>query len=150
MYRGIVGAEQLSHAARTIRGIGHVFFSTRSQIFYWQDQVVTLGESPVQVSIRFLYPLPLPPRSRPCPKQQQQQQQRQARPVCVTLLAWSFVEAQWSTLSLHATTNMVQRGDAVSVVFGCTCGASSSRCKWPWQQPFITAVMLGPYRTTLY
>ena len=48
-----------------------------------------------------------------------------------------------------ATTNMVQRGDAVSAVFGCTGGMSSSRCKWPWQQPFITAVMLRPCGTTL-
>ena len=38
---------------------------------------------------------------------------------------------------------MVQRGGAVSAVFGCTGGTSSSRCRWPWQQPFITAVMLA-------
>ena len=25
-----------------------------------------------------------------------------------------------------------------------------SAARWPWQQPFITAVMLGPCRTTLY
>ena len=36
-----------------------------------------------------------------------------------------------------------QRGDAASAVCGCTGGTNSSRCGWPWQQPFITAVMLG-------
>ena len=43
-FRGIVGAEQLHHAARTIRGTGHVLFTTHSQTFYEQDQVAALGE----------------------------------------------------------------------------------------------------------
>ena len=54
-FRGIVGAEQLHHAARTIRGTGHVLFTTHSQTFYEQDQVAALGESPVQVLTRFLF-----------------------------------------------------------------------------------------------
>ena len=38
-FRGIVGAEQLYHAARTIRGIGHALFSTHSQNVYGLDSV---------------------------------------------------------------------------------------------------------------
>ena len=41
-FRGIVGAEQLYHAARTIRGIGHALFSTHIQHVYGWGQVVTL------------------------------------------------------------------------------------------------------------
>ena len=41
----------------------------------------------------------------------------------------------------------VESSDVVTV--GCA-STSSLRCRWPWQQPFITAVMLGPRRTTLY
>ena len=44
----------------------------------------------------------------------------------------------------------VQRSGDVIVGCACTGGTSSLRCRWPWQQPFITAVMLGPCRTTLY
>ena len=74
---GDIGAEQLYHAARTIRGIGHVLFSTHSQTLYGQVQVVTLCESreqgltrffffqgcflcPCSVSFPFLPPLPPP------------------------------------------------------------------------------------------
>ena len=35
-------------------------------------------------------------------------------------------------------------------VAACTGGTSSLRCRWPWQQPFITVVMSGPCRTTVY
>ena len=61
MYRGTVGVEQLYHAARTIRGIGHVLFSTHSQPFHGHDQVVTLGKSPVQVLTRVLSLFSFPP-----------------------------------------------------------------------------------------
>ena len=55
VYRGIVGAEQLYHAARTKRGIGHALFSTHSQTSCGEDQEVTLSEYPVQVLNRFLF-----------------------------------------------------------------------------------------------
>ena len=43
-----------------------------------------------------------------------------------------------------------QRSGVVTVGCACTGGTSSLRCRWPWQQPFMTAVMLGPLRTMLY
>ena len=49
-----------------------------------------------------------------------------------------------------ATTEEGQRSGVVTVGCACTGGTSSLRCRWPWQQPFITAVMWGPCRTTLY
>ena len=52
--RRIAGAEQLHQVARMIKGIGNVLFSTHSKTLNGQDQVVTLGESPVQVRTRFL------------------------------------------------------------------------------------------------
>ena len=44
---------------------------------------------------------------------------------------------QWLIATVH-------RSDVVTVGCACTRGTSSLRCRWPWQQPFITAVMLGP------
>ena len=55
--------------------------------------------------------------------------------------------------SLSPVVDMSVHGDhdgrcseATSWTVGCACtgGTNSSRCKWPWQQPFITVVMLGP------
>ena len=43
-----------------------------------------------------------------------------------------------------ATTTVVQRSGVVTVGCACTGGTSSLRCRWPWQQPFITAVIVGP------
>ena len=42
-----------------------------------------------------------------------------------------------------ATTKVEQRSGVVTVGCACTGGTSSLRCRWPWQQPFITAVMLA-------
>ena len=43
-----------------------------------------------------------------------------------------------------AITEVVQRSDVVTVGCACTGGTSSLRCKWPWQQPYITVLMLDP------
>ena len=61
-----------------------------------------------------------------------------------------LVRAQWSICRCMATTAVVQRSGVVTVGCACTGGTSSLRCRWPWEQPFITAVMLGLRRTTLY
>ena len=59
------------------------------------------------------------------------------------------VRAQWWTCRCMAITAVGQRSGVVTVGCACTGGTSSSRCRWPLQQPFITAVMLGPCRTTI-
>ena len=58
------------------------------------------------------------------------------------------VELQKTTLNLSlsvcmAITAVEQRSGVVTVGCACTGGTSSLRCRWPWQQPFITALMLG-------
>ena len=52
-------------------------------------------------------------------------------------------------MSLRGDHDGGARGGAVSAVFGCTGGMSSSRCGWPLQQPFITVMMSGLCRTSL-
>ena len=82
---------------------------------------------------------------------QQSQQQQQGSDRCAfPLFVRPVVRAQWSTCRCMATTAVGQRSGVVTVGCACSGRTSSLRCRWPWQQPFITAVMLGPCRTKLY